>query len=483
MQVDVDRRALTLGLVSSATLPLAVLQGCGGGEHNTSSASNVVVPTGGTWVPPTTLVNTSSVPNQFAANLSAKAAFAQVAQGAATAVWAYNGISPGPMIEVTEGDSVDISFSNQLSQSSSIHWHGLPVPASEDGNPMDTVAAGSARNYRYTLPLGCSGTYWFHPHPHQTTHQQVYMGLAGAFIVRAKNDPLAGIADRVMMVTCMRLDANNQMSPNTEMDFMNGREGDQLLINGIKQPKLAVAPGSVERWRVINATNANYLRLSLAGHDLIVVAYGGPLIETPQAVSEVLLAPGQRVEVLVKVSNVTGQSFQFRSLAYDRNAMMNTPVTRDLMTMSTSGTPVSPIAIPTTLYVTPQLPSPVRTQMLSLEEGMMGDSFRINGKTFDAARVDLITTLNDVEDWLITNRGTMDHPFHIHGTLFQLIDSSRGDTTPPLTYRAWIDTINIRPNETVRVRIQQTQLGKRMFHCHILEHEDQGMMGVLDVRA
>jgi suppressor of ftsI len=492
-QPSFKRRKVLYGLAGGALLPLV---GCGGGGSgmggttmgSTASASNVVVPTGGTFKAPTPLTNTSSSAGTFAATLTAKPASAQIAVGTATTVWAFNGTSPGPMIDVKEGDTVSIVFSNQLAQASTIHWHGLPVPASQDGNPMDTVPAGGSRTYTFTLPMGSAGTYWFHPHPHETSHQQVYMGLAGCFIVRPAVDPLAGMTERIMMVTDLRLDANNQIAANTMMDDMNGREGDQLMVNGVKQPVIAVQPGATERWRIVNATNARYLRLSLQGHALSVVGHDGGLVEQAHVVTEMLLAPAQRVELVVQTSTSAGQSYTFQALAYNRGTMgmAATPVDINLLTLSTTLSGVAAaFPIPTTLRVIPPMASPVRTQTIVLKETMgmgMSNQFLINNQVFDPARVDLITNLNDTEDWTIENLGDMDHPFHIHGTQFQLVSSTRAGTVSAPGYRAWIDVINVRSKETVRIRIQQTMLGKRMFHCHILEHEDQGMMGVLDVR-
>ena len=484
MQVDIKRRQSLVVLAGSIAFPMA---GCGGGMAFATSASSVVVPKGGSFKFPTKLPNVAAKAAEFEATLIAATSVAQIANGPATTVWAYNGLYPGPMIDVREGDTVRIVFKNQLSQTSTIHWHGLPIPPEQDGNPMDMVLPGSTRTYTFTLPLGSAGTYWFHPHPHQTTHQQVFMGLAGSFIVRPALDPLAGIPERVILITDLRLDANNQIVANNETDLMNGREGDQLLVNGVKLPLLEVQPGTTERWRVINATNARYLRLSLGGESLRLVGHGGGLIERAQEVNETLLAPAQRVEFLVQAGATQGQQLLLKALPYDRGAMVDSiaPEVSILTLSSTLAGSASPITIPLTLRSVAALSSPVSTRRFILTEsmGMSNAQFRINNRSFDPMRIDVVSKVNDIEDWVIENQGDMDHPFHIHGTQFQLISSTRTDTTPSTGYRAWIDTINIRSGELVTIRIQQTMLGKRMFHCHILEHEDQGMMGVLDVQG
>ncbi len=496
------RRQIVLATAGAVLSSMAGCGGGGGGDGGMTGGMNgpgnppatgaaASLPAGAAFTPPTRLANLSATPGNFEAALSAAPTSIQLATaGAATTVWAFNGLSPGPLIEVQEGDSVRISFTNRLSQSSTIHWHGLPVPPDQDGNPMDPVPPGASRTYAFTLPPGCAGTYWYHPHTHETTHEQVFRGLAGCLIVRPAVDPLAGITERVMMVTDLRLDAGNQIAANTTQDNTFGREGDHLLVNGAKLPTLSVQPGATERWRIINATNARYLRLALTGHTLRIAGFDGGLIEQLQTVNEVLLAPAQRLELIIQASTQANQSFTLLARSYQRGMMMSSSAETSLLTLRTSvAGAAAAVAIPALLRAVPAMAAPVRTQSVVLSDtmgmGMMGmqNQFLINGRAFDPARTDLVARVNDIEDWLIANQGGMDHPFHIHGTQFQLVGSTRGDTTPAPGIRAWIDTINIRPGETVRVRIQQTMPGKRMFHCHILEHEDQGMMAVLEVRA
>ena len=482
----INRRTVVLGVAGAWALPLL---GCGGGGDGNAAVPTALFPAEQPFKPLAALGNTNSVHGQFSAVLTARPASVQLAaQGPATTVWAYNGVCPGPLIDVKEGDTVSILFQNQLAQESTIHWHGLPIPPDQDGNPMEPVAAGGSKTYTFTLPLGSAGTYWYHPHPHMTTHQQVYMGLAGCFVVRPAVDPLAGFTERLMVVTDLRLDSSNQIAANTNMDMMNGREGNQLLVNGVSQPVLRVQPGATERWRVVNATNARYLRLALQGHAFNVVGLDGGLFETPQTATETLLAPGQRVELLVQTSPSANQRYVLQALAYDRGAMMSAvPTDLDLLILSTSlEGRATPMTLQTALRPVAGLVNPVRTQAVVLSEvmgmGNMGNQFLINSKSFDPARVDMVSRLNDVEDWTIDNQGDMDHPFHIHGNQFQLVSRTRSGMTTSSAYPAWTDTVNVRSKETVRIRVQQTMLGKRMFHCHILEHEDQGMMGILDVQ-
>ncbi|TKB23775.1 MAG: multicopper oxidase family protein, partial [Mesorhizobium sp.] len=153
----------------------------------------------------------------FRANLMAEPAIVRFAEGLDTPILGYNGMSPGPLIEVTEGDRVEIVFTNQIpEETSTIHWHGMPVPADQDGNPMDPVATGTERTYNFELPEGSAGSYWYHPHPHGKTAEQVYRGLAGAFVVKPKADPIpAEYGDTVLVFTDLRLAADGTMPDNT----------------------------------------------------------------------------------------------------------------------------------------------------------------------------------------------------------------------------------------------------------------------------
>jgi len=137
------------------------------------------------------LANEASTPGLFKATLTAQSATVRFAEELDTPILAYNGTSPGPLIEAAEGDRVEITFANRIAdEASTIHWHGMPVPADQDGNPMDPVATGTDRTYSFDLPEGSAGSYWYHPHPHGKTAEQVYRGLAGAFVVRSKTDPI-----------------------------------------------------------------------------------------------------------------------------------------------------------------------------------------------------------------------------------------------------------------------------------------------------
>ena len=500
-----DRRTLLLAAGAGG-----LLTACGGGD---GSGSGVVMnpgPATGTGtgsVPQGTtpaltegqplrslarLANTSTTPGVFEASLTAAPVDLELVSGFRTTFWAYNGTVPGPLIEATEGDRVRITFVNGLSQESTVHWHGMPVPAAQDGSPMDPVPPGATRVYEFTLPADCAASNWYHPHPHRITHEQVFRGLAGAFIVKPRVDPLPpGLIDIPLVISDLRLDAAYRIAPNVGMDYLLGREGDLLMVNGGRRPVLAAAPAAAHRLRFFNATNARYLRLAFDGTPMTLIGTDGGLLAAPVAgMSEVLLAPGERAEVVVSFNADT----VLRALPYDRGSMMMgmgglTRASDAILAVRVQGPAVATSALPSTLRPIAPLPAQSRTQrfefgpsmMMGGMTGMTMGAFTINGRSFDMNRIDATARVGAVELWEVVNPTQMDHPFHLHGTQFQIVERVRSGVATPAPYPAWKDTVNVARGETVRLKVKQDMPGLRMYHCHILEHEDQGMMGVLSV--
>lgn len=460
------------------------------------------------------LANESVVPGTFKASLSAEPAMMRFAEGLDTPILAYNGMSPGPLIEVSEGDRVEIDFSNNIpGEESTIHWHGMPVPADQDGNPMDPVASGSQRTYAFDLPEGSAASYWYHPHPHGKTAEQVYRGLAGAFVVKPKVDPIpAEYGDTVLVFTDLRLAADGTMPASTMVDLMNGRVGDQVLVNGQKNPALAVRLGEKRRIRLYNATNARFLRLAFENASMTIIGTDGGLLETPVPADAILLTPAERIELVVSFDK-PGLAI-LSTLHYDRGWMgAGKPADAGLglLSANVSEEPVTAAPpLPAKLRAIATLGTPAVTRRFVFTEtmGMGGDGmsmgahgmnmgsgsmsigadgmemgFFINGVAFDMNRVDLVIKAGEVELWEILNQADMDHPFHVHGTQFQVVEHDRNGKISRPSYRAWKDTINVARGETVRLLLRQDRPGPRMYHCHILEHAQLGMMGIVDVQA
>ena len=417
--------------------------------------------------------------------------------GRATDIWAYQSPTGGTMLDVKVGEQVRITVNNHLPESTTVHWHGVDVPADQDGHPHHPIEPKQSRVYEFTPPD--AGTYWYHPHPHGRTAMQVARGLAAPIIVRDPNDPITqlGIPEQVLMFTTLQLDANAQIAPQTMDEQMNGREGNVVLVNGQYQPIWTVAPNSMHRLRLINASNARYLRLSLGGVLMTVVGTDGGLLEQPlPPQSEILLAPAERLEVCVNFQNAVTLNAQ----PYDKGWMDGgmggqKPALKpiELLHIQVSGEVATPPNLPKKLRTITPLGKAIVTRQLLLTENMqmsmaggvhsMTMEFMINNQMYDMNRTDFTSRVDQVELWEIVNQTDMDHPFHIHGSHFQIVSTEENGKATPYPYLAWKDTVNTRAGQTIRLKIAQKQVGLRMFHCHILEHEDLGMMGQYEVQA
>ena len=437
--------------------------------------------------PPPVLKNISSTPGTVEVTLTAEATRLSLKPGVTSEVFAYNGVSPGPTLEVNEGDRVIVHFRNTLAEPTTVHWHGIHLPADQDGSALNPVPAGGSRDYVFTPQRGSAGTYWYHPHIHHATGYQIAKGLYGAIVVRAPDDPLPkSITERLLILSDTRfapdgsIDLPDKRSMQGRIDEENGREGDVFLVNGQVLPTISIKPGEVQRWRIINASAARVYRLAIPGQTFLHVGSDGGLFEKPIEVSELVLANSERVEILVKGTGAPGSRKTLQALPYDRYVPQTRPKdwnqTRDLLTLQLSRQAViAPPTVPQTLRRVPVLDTTQATvrRVVSFSQGM------INNQHFDFARVDFTTRLGATEIWTIENLVGMDHPFHLHGFQFQVLE--RGGKPEP--YRSWKDAVNVRRQETVRLIVRFDDFpGKWMFHCHILNHEDQGMMGILEVK-
>jgi FtsP/CotA-like multicopper oxidase with cupredoxin domain len=435
---------------------------------------------------PAVLKNISSVPNIVEVNISAEPTRMTLQPGVTTEVFAYNGQIPGPTLDVKEGDSVIIHFQNKLKEPTTVHWHGLHIPADADGSPFNPLAPGEKHDYVFRIKHGTAGTYWYHPHPDMRSGYQVAKGLYGGIIIRDAQDPLPkSYPEKLIILGDNRflpdgsLDFPDLRSPKGIVDENNGREGPIIFVNGQITPTVTIKRGEVQRWRVVNASASRIYRLALQGHTLLQVGTDGGLFEHPEEVNEILLANSERVEFLVRGTGQPGSVSLLQALPYDRYSPQTRPADwnqpRDLITLKYSTETTTPVAIPATLRRIPVLDTTKATahRVITFTQGL------INGKTMDMSRVDVTAPLSATEIWQVENLVGMDHPFHLHGFQFQVLDRNG----KPEKDRRWKDTVNVPKHETVRFVVKYNDYpGLWMFHCHILDHEDHGMMAVLEVK-
>ncbi len=421
--------------------------------------------------------------------------------------YTYNGTSPGPTMRVRPGDTLTVRLRNDLKESTNLHTHGLHVdPSGSSDNVFVEVRPGATHTYTYQIPDDHrSGTFWYHPHHHGMVAVQVSAGLFGTIIVEDDLDTLPGLrsaVERLLVLNDPRVGADASVLDVSAMEVMQGREGDATLVNGQAEPVIPAETGRLEHWRILNASPSRYHRIALEGHALHLIATDAGRLSEPTAVDEVLIAPGERVEVTVAL---TEGRHELRSLGYDRGSagmaggMMGgrsgagsgPQVLAVLDAAATSSAPTVPAELAD--RSTTILPDSTRSRRIELAMGMGGGmgggmmggggsgggmmAFTIDGRSFDPSRTDIEVRSGSVEEWTLVNTSPMDHPFHLHVWPFQVIDAEgRGDGR-------WKDTVNVPARSTVTIRVPFSGLtGRTVYHCHILDHEDQGMMGVIDVR-
>jgi FtsP/CotA-like multicopper oxidase with cupredoxin domain len=484
-------RAVTAGAAAVAVAAFTLGARPAAAQNNGAPATSSATAAAGTRRPaltsPGVLRDLSPDPRTVEVRLTAAPARLSLVAGPTTDAYAYNGQVPGPTLDLREGDRVIVHFKNDLPVPTTVHWHGLHIPASSDGSPFHPVGPGEQHDYVFTLLRGSAGTYWYHPHPHHQTGDQVAKGLYGAIVVRAADDPLpASLPEKLLILSDNRfrgdgsIDLPDESTPDGAADAENGREGNVLFVNGQVMPTLSIRSGEVQRWRVINASAARVYRLALGGHAFLHVGSDGGLFEHPVEVSEILLANGERAELLVRGVGGPGSLTVLQTLPYDRYIPQTRPKdwnqARDLLTVQYTADAAMPfVALPNVLRPVPPLDTTRVTtrRVVSLSQHM------INGKMMDMSRVDASARLGATEIWQVENLVGMDHPFHLHGFQFQVLDRNG----VPERVRRWKDTVNVPKHETVRFIVRYADYaGKWMFHCHILDHEDHGMMGILEIR-
>lgn len=411
--------------------------------------------------------------------------------GQHTQLMTYNGTSPGPTLVAKPGDTININFTNKLGEPTNLHTHGLHVsPAGNSDNVFVDIKNGDSFQYQYTLDTDLPpGVYWYHPHHHGMAAPQVFGGLYGALIVEEPNS-VASNADRVLVVSDITINKDGTVASPTHMDQMMGREGATLLLNGQVQPAFESKQGAVERWRIVNACTSRYLSLSIPGATAQLLGIDSGRYAAPVPVTNFTLAPGNRADVLVSIGS--GKA----SLAYttvphaDSMGMGSTTTYKDyaLATFTPSGS-IIPATLPALTPVSqPDLRkasvTAKRNMSLAMPTmgGMMGNmngQFTINGKAFDMNVVNTTVALGTVEEWTIINTSTMDHPFHLHVWPMQVL-SIGGKAVSDVQYQ---DVVNVPAKGQSVVRVSFDRFaGKAVYHCHILDHEDLGMMGIIEAK-
>jgi blue copper oxidase len=443
----------------------------------------------------------------------------------------------GPTLEMRAGETVRMNVSSALSETATVHWHGFHLPARADGGPHQPIAPGTTWSPSFEVKQRAS-MFWYHSHAHQRAGPQVYQGLAGAIYVRdTESERLDlpndyGVDDIPLIVQDRAFNRDASFAYSTSMDaVMMGMRGDTLLVNGTVDPVFE-ARSDLLRLRLLNGSNARFYKFAFKdGRSFNQIASDGGLLEQPYRTTNVVLAPGERAQIVVDLSDgrpialladsietmgmmeggmeggggrrggndrMGGEMGAGRDSRGDmmdgamrrggerRGGMMDEGRRFTALDILPSAQRRKAISMPSRLISLPRVEpaDAVRTRRFVLNMGMgmgmmRGGGFTINGKSMDMQRIDETVKAGTTEIWQVENASMMAHPFHIHDVQFRILD--RDGRPPDPAEQGLKDTVVVAPGEVVRLLLRFEDYTDPdlpyMYHCHILEHEDAGMMG------
>jgi len=397
--------------------------------------------------------------------------------------WGINGTLLGPTIRASRGEEVAMRVRNELDEPTTMHWHGMRVPAEADGTPHQMIQPGATWLPPSWIIDQPAATLWYHPHPHGETERHVYQGLSGLFILDDDAESGLdlpreyGVDDIPVIVQDKSFDEQGQLVETERQD--NGMLGDTILVNGTVGPVLDVTAERT-RLRLLNGSTARSYSFGFSDdRHFDMIASDGGLLAGRVALTRIMLSPGERAEIVVEL--VAGESTVLRSFPHDLGVTdrlaESTGAQDELEIMQLVGAPElrhSPM-VPDKLG---ELPTMDASDAESTRTFALGNN-RINGERMDMERIDFAVPAQSVEIWEVINEHTQPHNFHVHDVQFQVLDID--GQAPPPELAGWKDTVYTPPGVPYRLIMR---FGKHtnpdvpyMYHCHLLWHEDQGMMG------
>ena len=393
----------------------------------------------------------------------------------------YNGAFVGPTLRVAPGETLREKLRNELKQHTNVHYHGMHV--SPDGNSDNIflmVHPGETFDYELKIPADHDpGTFWYHSHMHHDSESQVFGGLSGVLIVEGLEQLLPeayrSITQHVFALKDLQVKDGTIIADNINSDAPTVR-----TVNGLVNPSLNIQPGEAQLWRLANISADIFYDLAFAAQPFIVIAEDGNPVEKLWTAMDLIMPPGKRFDVIVTAPTTPG-SYALQTLAYDQGGDMYP--TDNLVTVNVAGDMVAALP-PLTEGLVPDdgLTSPeavvAQTRSFTFSEDDSANTFFINGQQYDMNRVDAAPKLGTIEEWTLTNATAEQHPFHIHINDFKVL-SING---VPYQANGEQDTVVLPPGGQVVMRTAFLDFtGKFVFHCHILAHEDGGMMAVVEV--
>jgi suppressor of ftsI len=417
--------------------------------------------------------------------LDAQAGTTEFAPGVASETWGFNGSYLGPTIVANRGERVRIDVTNSLDVPTTVHWHGMHLPAEMDGGPHQMVEPDATWSPEWEIDQQAA-TLWYHPHPHGETESHVERGLAGMFQIhddaeRALGLPSAYGVDDVPVIVQDASFSKDGLRDGAQRGYA-GALGDELIVNGTRGPFLDVHDELV-RLRLLNASTArSYAFTWNDGRPVELIGTDGGLLEASVDLDHIRLSPGERAEVLVRVT--PGERLVLQSKMTPEIAGLAAPVAS--MNGGTDAFDVLELRAADQLDPAPAVPERLNTippfdeaEVATTRTFELNDSFEINGDSMDMGRVDETVTVDTLERWVVENATQVPHSFHVHDVQFRV--ASIDGAAPPAELAGWKDTIFLEPETEYELLMRFEDYTDPdtpyMYHCHLLWHEDQGMMG------
>lgn len=419
---------------------------------------------------PPLLEDKNPAPNKAEFEITARDGTMEFFEGIITNTRGYNGNFLGPVIRVRTGEEVSVKVTNELDESTTLHWHGLEVDGENDGGPHNEIKPGETWNPMFTINQPAA-TLWYHPHQMHKTGKQVYEGMAGLFYIEDEvSDSLKipkeyGVNDVPLIIQDRRFDGDGQLDYELGMkDSIVGFEGHTILVNGAVNP-FVEAPQGMMRLRILNGSNGRIYNLKFSnGQEFYQIASDGGFLEKPVRMDSLTVGSGERAEILVDFSKVAmGETVELQDQGIS------------FMSFVVNQASDKVYSIPEKLTTIEKIDERKATTKREFNFQGTGSTVSINGVQMDMDRIDEEVNLGSTEIWEVGNFTGQTHPFHAHGVQFQILD--RNGNPPPDNEAGWKDTFLVKPGENVRVIATFKHEGIFMYHCHILEHEDAGMMG------
>ncbi|MFD7232031.1 multicopper oxidase family protein [Streptomyces sp. NPDC059881] len=396
-------------------------------------------------------------------------------------LWAltYNGQYMPPTLRLKPGDRMEITFDNRLDKQTNLHVHGMHVsPAGNSDNVFLAIKPGKTFQYSYRFPESLEpGTYWYHPHPHAFSAAQTAGGMSGIIVVDGLDEylppSLRDITEHIVALKDFQIVGDQIKTQNLKIGAPTTR-----TVNGQLNPRIRIRPGETQLWRLANIGANIFYKVALPGHRFHVVAQDGYPVNKVYSADSIVIPAGARYDVLVQGGPEGTRELQ--TLPYNTGKAGNQFPQATLATVASAGEPMTAEPMPTAFGPTDDLATAplAGRQTITYTENAAGTEFFINGKQFDHNRVDFRVKLNTVEEWTIRNNTDEVHSFHVHTNDFQVM-SINGR---PRTNYGLQDTVDVPPRGTMVIRSRFLDYpGRTVLHCHILNHEDLGMMSVLQI--